>query len=338
MKPTVSPLPKPWFNWLRDNLLAGVAETDLIDSLATRSVSESQAKVWIRIVQDSDAFKTLRARTRRMRQSHRYLQLRRHLNALRAAPQGIREHGQLTAQDFFEDYYFENRPVVLRGYARCWPAFSKWTPEFLKREYGHVPIKITDGRNQNPDYDMQHKRHTRECSMAEFVDIVQTDSTGNDTYMVANNRNIENPLFAPILKDVVYDEAMFVPGRWKSCTAFWLGPAGTVTPNHHDTCNILFVQIYGRKRFRLFSPLDLELLNDARSMYAAIDPENPNIERYPNFSDVTEKSVVLEPGDAIFLPIGWWHHVRSLDVSISLAMTNFTVANQFDWFRPGEVP
>jgi len=72
-------------------------------------------------------------------------------------------------------------------------------------------------------------------------------------------------------------------------------------------------------------------------MYGAVDPEAPDHENYPNFSAIHEYTTTLNPGDAIFLPIGWWHHVRSLDVSISFAMTNFVVPNQFDWFRPGEV-
>ena len=83
--------------------------------------------------------------------------------------------------------------------------------------------------------------------------------------------------------------------------------------------------------------METDLLDGARSMYGAIDPEAPDLAAYPNFANVQTREVVLGPGDAIFLPVGWWHHVRSLDVSISLAMTNFVVSNQFDWFRPGEV-
>jgi mannose-6-phosphate isomerase-like protein (cupin superfamily) len=35
--------------------------------------------------------------------------------------------------------------------------------------------------------------------------------------------------------------------------------------------------------------------------------------------------IVLEPGECVFLPLGWWHWVKSLDVSISLSFTNFCV-------------
>jgi hypothetical protein len=38
----------------------------------------------------------------------------------------------------------------------------------------------------------------------------------------------------------------------------------------------------------------------------------------------------------LFIPVGWWHHVRALSLSINLAFTNFTRANAFDWFRPAE--
>lgn len=320
-----------------DNLVQGVAPEQLVSALTQRNISATIARKWIQTVQHSDRYSALMTSTRSIRQSHRYLELRRHLNNERSRPSAIREHTHLTAQDFFEDYYYENRPVVIRGYAQNWPASHKWTPDFIKENYGDVNVNITDDRLSNPNYDMQHEQHTRTCTLGAFVDRVKENTSGNNAYMVANNRAIEHPDFAPILDDVHYDPAMFDAARWKGCSAFWLGPAGTITPTHHDTCNILFVQLYGRKQFRLFSPLESDMLVNARSMYSSVDPESPDSAQHPNLKSVTERTTLLTPGDAIFLPVGWWHHVRSLDISISFAMTNFIAHNQYDWFRPGEV-
>jgi ribosomal protein L16 Arg81 hydroxylase len=42
----------------------------------------------------------------------------------------------------------------------------------------------------------------------------------------------------------------------------------------------------------------------------------------------------LEPGEAIFIPVGWWHHVKSLEVSISVSFTNFVFPNYYEWKYP----
>ena len=41
------------------------------------------------------------------------------------------------------------------------------------------------------------------------------------------------------------------------------------------------------------------------------------------------------PGEALFLPVGWWHHVRALDLSISLACNHFRWPNDHDGYKPG---
>ena len=53
------------------------------------------------------------------------------------------------------------------------------------------------------------------------------------------------------------------------------------------------------------------------------------MDKYPLMKKTTSIEVVLEPSDALFIPIGWWHCVESLDVSISLSFTNFAVENSF---------
>jgi ribosomal protein L16 Arg81 hydroxylase len=49
---------------------------------------------------------------------------------------------------------------------------------------------------------------------------------------------------------------------------------------------------------------------------------------------VIVRDFVVGPGDALFIPVGWWHHVRALDVSVSLAINGFAKPNRYDWLVP----
>lgn len=116
---------------------------------------------------------------------------------------------------------------------------------------------------------------------------------------------------------------------WRNAR-FWLAAAGTATPLHHDVAENIFLQIVGRKRFLLYPPAASPWLysNPFRSAlpnFSRVDPEHPDHSRLPLSRAVVPVEVILEPGDALYLPSRWWHHVRSLDVSMSF---NF-------WFADG---
>ena len=49
-----------------------------------------------------------------------------------------------------------------------------------------------------------------------------------------------------------------------------------------------------------------------------VDPERPDYERYPRFRGVTPLGGVVNPGEAVFIPHGWWHHTRTLDDAVSM--------------------
>ena len=52
------------------------------------------------------------------------------------------------------------------------------------------------------------------------------------------------------------------------------------------------------------------------------------------FSQVTVLEVIAEPGDTVFLPLGWWHQVSSLDVSLSFSYSNLAVPNHYSFQNP----
>jgi Cupin-like domain len=101
----------------------------------------------------------------------------------------------------------------------------------------------------------------------------------------------------------------------------WLGNAIT-TPTHVDEwCNIACV-VGGRRRFTLFPPEQIANLYIGPIDYAPtgapmslVELAAPDLERYPRFPQAlaAAQSAELGPGDAIFIPPLWWHHVESLN-------------------------
>ena len=100
----------------------------------------------------------------------------------------------------------------------------------------------------------------------------------------------------------------------------WVGNRVTVQTHYDLTSNIACV-VAGRRRFTLFppeqvtnlyvGPLEFTLAGTPVSM---VKLDAPDFERYPRFRDALANAQVAElgPGDAIYIPYMWWHHVETL--------------------------
>jgi ribosomal protein L16 Arg81 hydroxylase len=103
----------------------------------------------------------------------------------------------------------------------------------------------------------------------------------------------------------------------------WFGAAGNVTQLHYDIANNFFAQIYGRIRMTLFDPAQTEWLypypvQAAVSQASFVDVETPDFIKYSEYRKAQPMECALEPGELLYLPAFWWHHVRSLDAAISV--------------------
>ncbi len=100
----------------------------------------------------------------------------------------------------------------------------------------------------------------------------------------------------------------------------WIGNQA-VTRTHYDLNHNVACVVAGRRRFHLFPP------NQIANLYPGpfdrtiggvpvgmVDAENPDLDSYPRFREAQKVMVTaeLEPGDALYIPYGWWHQVRSL--------------------------
>jgi hypothetical protein len=229
----------------------------------------------------------------------------------------------LSQDEFCERYRCFARPVVMQGVTSAWPAAERWTPEYLKVIAGAQKIQVMANRNANRHYETSYDEHRTEMSFAAYIDWVYSTKDGNDSYIHAQNKFMQTELGRKLQADIGPLPDYLDDNQREGRIFFWFGAAGTVTPLHHDDCDVLFCQMQGRKRFRLISPQQKHLLYNGRAVFSDVDAEKPDLSQYPLYRFVASDLIDLYPGDTLFIPSGWWHHVRALDISISVSCTNF---------------
>jgi Rps23 Pro-64 3,4-dihydroxylase Tpa1-like proline 4-hydroxylase len=250
-------------------------------------------------------------------------------------PGAIDELTKITHRRFIDDYYSRNRPVIIKGMLKNSRAVRTWSPKFFARHFPDAPVDITARRDADPDYERHFRGSLQSTTMGELVERLTKEPDSNDFYLVARNYFFDSPAFHSLHGDLkpppqIIDAA----DRGLGWAKMWFGPKGTVTPLHHDLHSILFTQVHGRKQFRMIASHELPNMYLEDKYYSAVDIEKPDPARFPRFPFASIQSATVEPGDVLFIPVGWWHWVKSLDVSISVTFSRFRVPGQNTEWRP----
>jgi hypothetical protein len=110
-------------------------------------------------------------------------------------------------------------------------------------------------------------------------------------------------------------------GGRDALASIWIGNRTRIAA-HYDLPDNLAVVAAGHRRFTLFPPQQLGNLyvgpidfTPAGQPISLVDVAAPDFARFPRFAQALEQSQVAElgPGDALFIPSMWWHHVEALD-------------------------
>lgn len=323
-----------WRRWVAENLMLRVEPRVLLATLVRNGIDAQAAAAELREAAGHPYVQAGGRIVQRMKKLESILDVHRELATLPPGGGAVERKEALTRDEFLLGYYAANRPVVLTRIMQRWRALSTWTPGYLKERYGEVEVEVTTGRSSDPHYERNVDAHKSTMPLGAYVDRVLAAGEPNDVYMVANNQNLERPALRPLLDDVEMFPELLDPAKTARSIFLWFGGAGTVTPLHHDPVNVILAQVCGRKRFLLFPPSETSRLYNDVGVFSDVDCEQPDATRYPRYRPAASIEVVLEPGEAIFLPVGWWHHVRALEIGISVSFTNFCFPNQYAWYSP----
>jgi hypothetical protein len=222
-----------------------------------------------------------------------------------------------------------NRPLILRGLVRHWPAVrhGRQGPEALSRylmgmDQGGLSDAVlmppeAQGRLFYTD-DMRGFNFARsKRSVSAVIEQVARYSQFPRAPAVA----MQSALLSACLPGfAAHNPVPLVAADVQP--RLWLGNE-VVTPAHFDESHNLACVVSGVRRFTLFPPEQAANLHIGPLDFAPtptpismVSFRSPDFERFPRFRAALAEARVAElaPGDALYIPTLWWHHVESIGV------------------------
>ena len=239
----------------------------------------------------------------------------------------IEEIPACDAARFEADYRPEYRPYVIRGLAAHWPLViaAKSNPQaalsLIERADTGVPADIMvapaseKGRffygEDMRGFNFRREKATLTQLARQLVALAGEDEPPG-IYAGASD-------MAAHLPELARDNPLPLTEPMGATARIWMGNA-TQVATHFDLSDNFAVVAAGTRRFTLFppeatphlyvGPLNITLAGQPVSM---VDPLSPDHERFPEYRKAEEMALFadLEPGDAIYVPTLWWHHVTA---------------------------
>lgn len=221
----------------------------------------------------------------------------------------------ITKEEFTEKYNNSSKPVIIKRFFGDAPAYSKWTMDYFRDELGHIEVGLFDKGEKKIDQSFKHPDVY--MKFRDYLDLIEKEPT--DLRIFLFNIFKHKP---ELWDDFEYPEYI-TDGFLKKFPFLFFGARNSVVRIHQDMdmCNVFLTQFHGRKRVVLFSPDYSDLLyRFPFNVHSAVDVDNPDFNRYPGLKYVKGYSCILEDGDTLFIPSGYWHHIEYLEGGFAMSV------------------
>lgn len=220
---------------------------------------------------------------------------------------------------FQKKYLMNEKPVILKGMGKDWPAIRRWSADFFKNTYGHVKVPVCYYKTkQREAYKNQVKMPLRE-----YIHLAEN----NDFYDNASDLPylggwIFHKDFPELLNDIDMTLPCF-PENWlyklppsisMPPTNLLIGYQHVSSPLHTDSffVNSILTMIVGAKKARMVSPSQTFAVSNGQDLFNT-NISNEVLEQGANIFEGT-----ISAGDAFYIPPGWWHNVINCGFTIAV--------------------
>eukprot|EP01117_Protostelium_nocturnum_P017621 TRINITY_DN71_c1_g1_i4.p1 TRINITY_DN71_c1_g1~~TRINITY_DN71_c1_g1_i4.p1 ORF type:complete len:365 (+),score=71.86 TRINITY_DN71_c1_g1_i4:490-1584(+) len=248
--------------------------------------------------------------------------------------QQVERRNNLSLEEFIKEYDSKMIPVIITDAMNSWKA-KDWTKEYFLQKFGSFPFKTDE-----PDIIKRQKLFIKMQDYLEYFD----NNNDEDPIYLFDDKLAERDEVKEILNDwappIYFQEDYFKaleeerpPYRW-----IVMGPKRSGSPFHTDPYRTSAWNglIKGRKRwvlypYNLIPPgVDVDFDEDGNFESDSPEPVKWFLENYPFIPEKYKPiECILEEGEIIFIPSGWWHLVINLTDTIAVTQ-NFCNQSNFD--------
>ncbi|MBV8251646.1 MAG: cupin-like domain-containing protein [Chitinophaga sp.] len=225
----------------------------------------------------------------------------------------------ITPEEFKSNYYEPRIPVVISGLSKDWPARDKWTWDYFKSIVGDKTVGVYN--NTRADANTPVNGADDYIKFGDYLDLIQKGPVALRIFLF----NIFQ--HAPQLTDDFMWPEFLIKGLLKKYPMLFVGGAGSVAHMHYDIdlSHIFHTQFVGRKRVLLLEnkqspyiyrmPFTVESAASFVNWHEALDTDT-----YPALNYASGYTTILEHGDTLFMPGGYWHHMEYLNAGFAMSL------------------
>jgi hypothetical protein len=215
----------------------------------------------------------------------------------------------ITKEKFEKFYLNRQKPLIIKGFAKLYPAGKKWNIDYLKNYCGDVTVELFDN-NINAHKASAYTTPDLQMRFSDYADILTREEPSNLRMFLFNMFKKRPGLRKYFPYPYLFNGILGKMGY------MFFGAKNIKVRMHQDIdmSNVLLTQFEGRKRVVLIAPEYSTLLYRLPfTTYSLVDLDKPDYEKYPGLKYVEAQECILEPGDALYMPSGYWHYITYLD-------------------------
>ncbi len=231
----------------------------------------------------------------------------------------------ISTEDFYNNYYKKQRPVVIEQLTHDWPAYQKWKLSYIKEIAGDKTVPLYDDRPVS-DKDKFNQAHAS-MLMSEYIDLLESQPTPYRIFLY--NLMKEVPA---LQQDFLWPD--FGMKLIKQMPMLFFGGQNSKVFMHFDIdySNIFHFHFNGEKQCVLFHPNQTKYLYKVPHSLIAredIDFDSPDYEKFPALKQAKGFITNLKHGEMLYMPEGYWHYMKYLTPGFSMSLRSIPKQPKF---------